>query len=115
MKDIERIEELLSDLRKLTFDKASTRDDIVPIDEDLSKGEFNDLFDIDIFFSRKPGMRRSVQLIKSDNLDKDNIRVSCMTALASLFDTMIRNNLLTREDIMLCVYSWLENNKGGIK
>jgi hypothetical protein len=106
MKDLKRVEELVNELRELALDNVATKNDKVPDKEDLSKSKVDSIFDIDIFFSRKPGMRRSVQLITSNNKDKENLRVSCMTALASLCDTMVTNNLVELKDIILFMTLW---------
>lgn len=100
----------VNSLRKYIGDNVSTKDEIVPDDEDLSKSSLDDLFDIDIFFSRKPGMRRSVQLISSGLDDPRAVKLSCITALASLCDSMVANKPLnvTEEDIVTFMASWLK-------
>lgn len=110
MDDNIRIEELLQEMREITFRNSSTRDDVIPRSEDISVGRMDEMYDIDIFFSRKPGMRRSIQLISSEALDDDCVKLSCMTALASLCDTMIANKPLniTEEDIVRFMIGWLD-------
>jgi len=105
-----RLEELFQELREMAFDKSSTKDDKVPKSQDISAGRLDELFDIDIFFSRKPGMRRSIQIITSGAKDDDYIKLSCLTALASLCDTMIANKPLnvTEKDIVSFMISWLD-------
>lgn len=105
-----RIMELMQEMREITFRNSSTRDEKVPRSQDLSVGKMDEMFDIDIFFSRKPGMRRSIQLISSE-ADNDNcVKLSCLTALASLCDTMIANEPLhvTEEDIVRFMIGWLD-------
>ena len=113
MKDLNKVEELINELRQVAFDNVPTRNDKVPESEDLSKSSFDNLFDIDIFFSRKPGMRRSVQLITSNSEDKEALRLSCMTAIASLCDTMLSNKLLAIEDLLLAMEMWKQGH--GVK
>lgn len=110
MDDNIRIEELLQEMREITFRNSSTRDDVIPRSEDISVGRMDEMYDIDIFFSRKPGMRRSIQLISSEAQDDDCVKLSCMTALASLCDTMIANKPLniTEEDIVRFMIGWLD-------
>lgn len=110
MDDNIRIEELLQEMRDITFRNSLTKDEVVPKSEDLSAGKLDEMYDIDIFFSRKPGMRRSIQLISSGVDDDDCIKLSCMTALASLCDTMIANKPLniTEEDIVRFMIGWLD-------
>lgn len=105
----------INSLRKYISDNVSTKDEIVPDDEDLSKSDLDDLFDIDIFFSRKPGMRRSVQLIMSDATDLRCFKISVLTMLASLCDTLVskehHNSFdMDEEDILLFMSSWLESH-----
>lgn len=111
MNDLNKMEELFSSLREIAFNNSPTKNDKVPKEQDLSKSNVDKIFDIDIFFSRKPGMRRSVQLISSGSKDKDSVRLSCMTALASLCDTMVSNNLLSEKDIVLFMSAWLDMHK----
>lgn len=110
MDDNIRIEELLQEMRDITFRNSLTKDEVVPKSEDLSAGKLDEMYDIDIFFSRKPGMRRSIQLISSGADDDDCVKLSCMTALASLCDTMIANKPLniTEEDIVRFMIGWLD-------
>lgn len=110
MDDNIRIEQLMQEIREITFRNSSTRDEKVPRSQDLSVGKFDNMFDIDIFFSRKPGMRRSIQLISSNAEEDDYVKISCLTALASLCDTMIANKPLnvTEEDIVKFMIGWLD-------
>ena len=108
MNDLNKMEELFSALREIAFNNSPTKNDKVPKEQDLSKSDVDNIFDVDIFLSRKPGMRRSVQLISSDSKNKDSVRISCMTALASLCDTMVSNNLLSEKDIILFMSMWLD-------
>lgn len=110
MEDEMRVEELLQEMREITLRNSSTKDEVIPEEYDLSKGELDEVYDLDIFFSRKPGMRRSIQLISSGSDNEDYIKLSCMTALASLCDTMIANKPLnvTEEDIVRFMIGWLD-------
>ena len=106
----EQIFEKIEELRELLRNNVSTKDEKIPRAEDLSKSKLDKFFDIDIFFSRKPGMRRSIQLISSEAEDDDCVKLSCLTALASLCDTMIANKPLniTEEDIVKFMIGWLD-------
>lgn len=110
MDDNIRIEQLMQEMREITFRNSSTRDEVIPRSQDLSVGKMDSMFDIDIFFSRKPGMRRSIQLISSSAEDDNYVKLSCLTALASLCDTMIANKPLnvTEEDIVKFMIGWLD-------
>lgn len=110
MDDNIRIEQLMQEMREITFRNSSTRDEVIPRSQDLSVGKMDTMFDIDIFFSRKPGMRRSIQLISSSAEDDNYVKLSCLTALASLCDTMIANKQLnvTEEDIVKFMIGWLD-------
>ena len=106
----QRIFELLDELRELTRDLTPTKNEKVPKSENLAASKLNKIFDIDIFYSRKPGMRRSVQLITSGAEDSDYVKLSCLTALASLCDTMIANKQLnvSEEDIVKFMVGWMD-------
>lgn len=105
------IEDTVERLIDLLTDSVSTKGEKVPKEEDLSKSKLDKDFNIDIFYSRRPGMRRSIQLI-SAGVDKDKARVSCMTALCSLADTMVASKEIpiTREDIVTTFVTWMEAN-----
>ena len=105
-----RIEELLQEMREITLRNSLNKDDIVPKSQNLASGELDKHFDIDIFYSRKPGMRRSIQLISSGAEDIDDVRLSCLTALASLCDTMVANKQLgvSEKDIVVFMDGWLD-------
>ena len=100
--DNTRMMELLQEIRDIAFRNSPTRDEKVPRSQNLAVGPMDTMFDIDIFFSRKPGMRRSIQLISSEAEDDYCVKLSCLTALASLCDTMIASEQLniTEEDIV---------------
>lgn len=117
MEDNKKVEKLLNELRKFTLKNSSTKDEIVSNEEDLSKSYLDEIFDIDIFFSRKPGMRRSVQLISSGNDDSTSNKISFMTALASLCDTAVSVEQLdiSEEDIVRFMIGWLDMHKIKIK
>lgn len=108
--DNTRMMELLQEIRDIAFRNSPTRDEKVPRSQNLAVGPTDTMFDIDIFFSRKPGMRRSIQLISSEAEDDDCVKLSCLTALASLCDTMIDSKPLniTEEDIVKFMISWLD-------
>ena len=110
IKDSIRVTELLQEMREIAFRNSPTRDEKVPRSQNLAVGPMDTMFDIDIFFSRKPGMRRSIQLISSEAEDDDCVKLSCLTALASLCDTMIDSKPLniTEEDIVKFMISWLD-------
>ena len=107
MKDVEKY---LAPLRKYTQENVETKNEIIPDDEDFSKGNLDKVYDIDIFISRKPGMRRSVQLITSGAENKQHVRVSAITALFSLADNMTTHEELgvTVNDIINGFLIWLE-------
>lgn len=108
--DNTRMMELLQEIRDIAFRNSPTRDEKVPRSQNLAVGPMDTMFDIDIFFSRKPGMRRSIQLISSEAKDDDCVKLSCLTALASLCDTMIDSKPLniTEEDIDKFMVGWLD-------
>lgn len=108
--DNTRMMELLQEIRDIAFRNSPTRDEKVPRSQNLAVGPTDTMFDIDIFFSRKPGMRRSIQLISSEAKDDDCVKLSCLTALASLCDTMIDSKPLniTEEDIVKFMVGWLD-------
>lgn len=108
----EELNNLIVDLREYLKNNVSTKDDKIPRGEDLSVGKVNKLFDIDIFFSRKPGMRRSIQLITSNSKSKEGVKVSCLVAVASLLDTMLDQKQLgvTKEDIVKMFITWMNEN-----
>lgn len=108
--DNTRMMELLQEIRDIAFRNSPTRDEKVPRSQNLAVGPMDTMFDIDIFFSRKPGMRRSIQLISSEAEDDDCVKLSCLTALASLCDTMIASEQLniTEEDIVKFMVCWLD-------
>lgn len=108
--DNTRMMELLQEIRDIAFRNSPTRDEKVPRSQNLAVGPTDTMFDIDIFFSRKPGMRRSIQLISSEAEDDDCVKLSCLTALASLCDTMIDSKPLniTEEDIVKFMIGWLD-------
>ena len=105
----QKILKTLNSLREQLKDMVPTKNDVIPDDENLATKDIDEHFDIDIFFSRKPGMRRSIQLITS-NCEGDDVKVSCLTAMASLCDTLIANKQLnvTEQDIALFMQAWLE-------
>ena len=108
--DNTRMMELLQEIRDIAFRNSPTRDEKVPRSQSLAVGPTDTMFDIDIFFSRKPGMRRSIQLISSEAEDDYCVKLSCLTALASLCDTMIASEQLniTEEDIVKFMVCWLD-------
>lgn len=108
--DNTRMMELLQEIRDIAFRNSPTRDEKVPRSQNLAVGPMDTMFDIDIFFSRKPGMRRSIQLISSEAEDDYCVKLSCLTALASLCDTMIASEQLniTEEDIVKFMVGWLD-------
>lgn len=109
---------LLDKLREFASNNVETKNEKVSKEEDLSKGEFDKVFDIDIFYSRKPSMRRSVQIIKSDLLEEKAFRLSAMTAILGLCDTMVLRGLLSKEDIKVLATALFEHTldlKGGEK
>lgn len=108
--DNTRMMELLQEIRDIAFRNSPTRDEKVPRSQNLAVGPMDTMFDIDVFFSRKPGMRRSIQLISSEAEDDDCVKLSCLTALASLCDTMIASEQLniTEEDIVKFMVCWLD-------
>ena len=108
--DNTRMMELLQEIRDIAFRNSPTRDEKVPRSQNLAVGPMDTMFDIDVFFSRKPGMRRSIQLISSEAKDDDCVKLSCLTALASLCDTMIASEPLniTEEDIVKFMVGWLD-------
>ena len=108
--DNTRMMELLQEIRDRAFRNSPTRDEKVPRSQNLAVGPMDTMFDIDIFFSRKPGMRRSIQLISSEAEDDYCVKLSCLTALASLCDTMIASEQLniTEEDIVKFMVGWLD-------
>ena len=110
IKDSIRVTELLQEMREIAFRNSPTRDEKVPRSQNLAVGPTDTMFDIDMFFSRKPGMRRSIQLISSEAKDDYCVKLSCLTALASLCDTMIANKPLniTEEDIVKFMIGWLD-------
>lgn len=110
IKDNTRMMELLQEIRDIAFRNSPTRDEKVPRSQNLAVGPMDTMFDIDVFFSRKPGMRRSIQLISSEAEDDDCVKLSCLTALASLCDTMIASEQLniTEEDIVKFMVCWLD-------
>ena len=97
-------------MREIAFRNSPTRDEKVPRSQNLAVGPMDTMFDIDVFFSRKPGMRRSIQLISSEAEDDDCVKLSCLTALASLCDTMIASEPLniTEEAIVKFMVGWLD-------
>lgn len=88
------LEKHLTPLREYVKENVETKNEVVPDDEDFSKGPLDNVYDIDIFLSRKPGMRRSVQLITSGAKNKQHVRVSAITALFSLADNMTSHKAL---------------------
>jgi len=103
---------LVNELRELLRNNVPTKDEVVPDSDNLAKSDMDKVFDIDIFFSRKPGMRRSVQLISS-NSEGTGVKLSCMVALASLCDTMVSNKELNVDegDIIQFMLTWIEMRK----
>lgn len=110
--DNTRMMELLQEIRDIAFRNSPTRDEKVPRSQNLAVGPMDTMFDIDIFFSRKPGMRRSIQLISSEAEDDYCVKLSCLTALASLCDTMIASEQLNiiEEDIVKFMVCWLDTH-----
>ena len=110
----ERIEELLSELREIAFDLTPTRNDKVEARYDLSKDEMvNEVFDIDIFFSRKPGMRRSVQLIASYSEKQEYRELSCLAAIGSLLDTFVSNGITDDSSVVDFLLSYINSKLPG--
>lgn len=110
----ERIEELLSELREIAFDLTPTRNDKVEARYDLSKDEMvNEVFDIDIFFSRKPGMRRSVQLIASSSDEQEYRELSCLAAIGSLLDTFVSNGITDDSSVVDFLLSYINTKLPG--
>ena len=109
----EQIFEKIEELRELLRNNVSTKDEKIPRAEDLSKSKLNKLFDIDIFFSRKPGMRKSIQLVSSGTDKPENVQLSCMTALCGLCDTMVSNKELcmSEEEIIMAFLCWMEQHR----
>lgn len=108
----ERVIELIDELREVLRDNVPTKNKQVPKNKDLSLSSIDNTFDIDIFYTRKPGMRSSLQLVVSNAGDKEYAKISCMTALASLCNTMVNNKSLnvSKEDIVRMFLSWAEAN-----
>lgn len=108
----ERVIELIDELREVLRDNVPTKNKQVPKNKDISLSSLDNTFDIDIFYTRKPGMRSSLQLVASNAGDKEYVKISCMTALASLCDTMVNNKSLnvSKEDIVRMFLGWAEAN-----
>ena len=108
----ERVIELIDELREVLRDSVPTKNKQVPKNKDISLSSLDNTFDIDIFYTRKPGMRSSLQLVASNVGDKEYVKISCMTALASLCDTMVNNKSLnvSKEDIVRMFLGWAEAN-----
>ena len=113
----EQILEKIEELRELLRNNVSTKNEKIPRAEDLSKSKLDKkldkLFDIDIFFSRKPGMRRSIQLVSSGTDKPENVQLSCMTALCGLCDTMVSNKELnmSEKEIIIAFLCWMEQHR----
>ena len=101
------LERLLTELRNFALDNRDTKRKL-RIGEDISKTKLDSVYDIDIFFSRKPGMRSSVQLVAIP--DMENAKVSVMTAICSLIDTMVSRGIITNEDVFR-IFSAFYTNK----
>ena len=108
----ERVIELIDELREVLRDSVPTKNKQVPKNKDISLSSLDNTFDIDIFYTRKPGMRSSLQLVASNAGDPEYVKISCMTALASLCDTMVNNKSLnvSKEDIVRMFLGWAEAN-----
>lgn len=112
-----RTEDLFEQLREIAMEMTPTKDDVVPDEENLAKDKrMNKEFDIDIFYSRRPGMRRSLQIISPGCTKKESIKLSCLTAMGSLLDTLIANKELnvTKEDVAQLLLYWLETHGAKI-
>lgn len=96
------IDKYIDKLREMLKENVITKDIPITEESDLTKDdEINEIFDIDIFVSRKPGMRRSVQYISTNS---PYAKISFMTALCSLLDTAISSPQLDMsEDEVLYV------------
>lgn len=115
MKNEEKLVKLLDDLREFVINNVESKDKVMSDEEDLSKSPFDKLYNIDIYFSRKPGMRASVQTIMADNTSPEVLKVSCMTAISSLLDTMCNKNMLNYQDVLLFMATWIKAHREGEK
>ena len=109
---IDRISYLLNELREEVRNIVPTKDEEIPEEEDLSKGELDSIYDIEIYFARRPGMRRSVHLITS-NQENPMFRLSALTALSSICDVLVSSGKLEESDIVMFMDSWLEMHNNG--
>lgn len=104
----------IDELRELLVNNVQTRNKKISKKSDLSKNkEIDNCYDIDIFFSRKPGMRRSIQFISSNAESPEDARVSVMVAIASLLDTIVaqQDKLgVSPDDICNVFAAWINNN-----
>ena len=107
---MKEIDILLGNLRDYLRENVPTKNKEITETADMSKGVSDKIYDIDIFLSRKPGMRSSVQLIKSDNTDKEDVKVSCIVAICSLLDTLIDNKLLDEKEVKGIFITWLSEH-----
>lgn len=108
----ERVCELIDELRELTKELSPTKDEAIPRSQRLDHGKIDKMYDIDIFFSRKPGMRRSIQFVASGTDKPEALKLSCLTAICSLCDTITRYKTLntSKIDIAKAMISWIEIN-----
>lgn len=108
MENREVVEYLVDNLREKLKDSVVTKDIPISDDTNLSLSNLDAAYDIDIFISRKPGMRRSVQYVSSGHKNPELFRVSFMTAICSLLDTMLTNPNVsfTEEEIVSMFDLW---------
>lgn len=109
MKNQEKINSLITELREIARECAVSQGNTS--DNDLtSVSNINEMYDLDIFFSRKPGMKSSIQIIQSSAPNKEATRLSCLTAIFSLCDTLVNQKDLnvSEDDIIAGFGSWAQ-------
>lgn len=85
MVDKERLNEIMSDF-------TNKIDEVFIGQTSKIEGDMNDLYDCDIYIFRHPGMGNSKQIISGN-------KISIMTATSSYLDTLVRQQIITVEEL----------------
>ena len=112
------LNEALDNLRNLAIKNMSTSSEFgIDFFGDLDK-----IYDVDIFLSRKPGMKSSCQLMAfGNNTDEASKRISIMTILSSFLNTLLDTKTFTIEELkevlnsVLTVYGELNGTDDEIR
>ena len=103
----DELRERIDEIRSLNYEKAD-----IPEECDLSKGDSNHIYDIEIYIYREPGMRTSKQFVGSNNENPLVQKLSIMTALTSFMQTLQDKEILTGDELKEMVEMSIKGHNG---